>query len=134
MSETEQTRAENKHIFMVNDSAELLEVVRGLLQDEEYNVTTTNFVPETFDQVAALDPDLLIVDLAIGQRSGWDLLERLTADAATSGIPIIVLSTSPDLLDEARTDPARYGAQRFIRKPFDLEDLLTAIEELIGRA
>ncbi|HEV2108233.1 MAG TPA: response regulator [Thermomicrobiales bacterium] len=134
MSQTEQTRGKNKHIFMVNRSAELLEVVRGLLQDEEYNVTTTNFVPETFDQVAALDPDLLIIDLVIGQRSSWALLERLTADATMHRIPIIVLSTNADLLEEAQADPARYGAQRFIRKPFDLEDLLSAVEELIGRA
>jgi CheY-like chemotaxis protein len=48
-----------QHIFVVNGSAAFLDVVRELLQDEQYNVTTTNFVPLTFKQIETAQPSLL---------------------------------------------------------------------------
>jgi CheY-like chemotaxis protein len=134
MRQPERSQMRSKHIFAVNGSPDLLDILRGLLQDEQYNVTTTNFVPRTFDQISALDPDLLIIDLVIGQVAGWKLLEQLTNDAATHGIPVIALSTSLALLERAEANPARFGAQRFIRKPFDLDDILAAVHDLIGPA
>jgi CheY-like chemotaxis protein len=123
-----------KHIFVVNGSPDFLDVVRELLQEERYNVTTTNFVPRTFDQIEALDPSLLIIDLAVGIMAGWELLERLSRTAATRDIPVIVVSTDPTYLDTVRADPARYGGQRLLRKPFELGDLLTMVDDLIGPA
>ncbi len=134
MSASERTQLQRKHIFVVNGSPDFLEVVRELLQDERYNVTTTNFVPKTFDQIASLDPSLLIIDLAVGIGAGWALLERLGQDAATRAIPVIVVSTNQGYLDEVQDDPKRFGGQRFLQKPFDLNDLLAMVEELIGRA
>jgi hypothetical protein len=56
-----------KHGFVVNGSPAFLDVVRELLQDERCNVTTTNYVPHAFDQIASLAPDRLLVDLATGR-------------------------------------------------------------------
>lgn len=50
------------------------------------------------------------------------------------GTPVIVVSTAPELLERARSEQARYGGQRFIGKPFDIDDVLGAVEELIGAA
>ena len=130
----EQERERRQHIFVVNGDPDFLNIVRALLQDERYNVTTTNFVPRTFDQIAALQPALLVVDVVIGERAGWDLLDRLQAAASTHDIPVIVTSTDPRLLDRARANPQRYGRQRFLDKPMDLDALLAMIEELIGKA
>ena len=134
MHSAEQAQMERQHIFAVNGSPDLLDIIRELFQGEHYNVTTTNFVPQTFDQIAALRPSLLIIDLIVGVRTGWDLLERVGTDAATRGIPVVVVSTSAQVLDEVRADPARYGGQRFLRKPFDLEAVLRMVDELIGPA
>jgi twitching motility two-component system response regulator PilH len=123
-----------KHVFAINGSAEFLNVVRELFQDERYNVTTTNFVPNSFAQIAALRPDALIVDVAIGQAAGWELLERLHREAATTGIPVLVLSTAPRLLEKAREQSERYGNHRYLDKPFDVEGLLEHIRQMIGTA
>jgi DNA-binding response OmpR family regulator len=123
-----------KHIFAINGAPEFLNIVRDLFQEEAYNVTTTNFVPNSFDQIVALQPDALIVDIVIGQSAGWELLERLHAGAATTGIPVLVLSTSPQLLHKAQEQAARYGNHRYLDKPFSLDDLLTHIRDLIGEA
>ncbi|MEA2530872.1 MAG: hypothetical protein QOG89_2516, partial [Thermomicrobiales bacterium] len=84
----EQVQMARKHVFVVDSAGAFLSLARDLLQDEAYNVTTTNYVPRTFDQIAALGPDLLVVDLAVGQRAGWDLLEQLQAGALTHDIPV----------------------------------------------
>lgn len=134
MRDERQAQGNRKHIFAVNDSVEFLDIVRDLFQGERYNVTTTNFVPNTFAQIQALDPSLLIIDLVVGQRAGWELLERVGNDASVSGIPVIVVSTTASLLEAVQENPARYGGQRFLRKPFDLDEMLQAVEELIGPA
>jgi CheY-like chemotaxis protein len=134
MQDDERAQMGRQHIFVINGSPDFLDVARELLQEEHYNVTTTNFVPQSFDQIAALDPALIILDLAVGVRAGWELLERLAHAARLRDIPTIVVSTDPRYLDAVQADPARYGAHRLLRKPFDLDDLLRAVNELIGPA
>ena len=123
-----------QHVFVVNGSVEFLDVVRELLQDERYNVTTTNFVPRTFHQIETAHPSLLVVDLCLGEKAGWDLLTEIRQEAATREIPVILVSTSKRLLEQAEAEHAVWGGDRYLLKPFDLEDLLSMIQELIGAA
>ncbi len=125
---------ERKHIFAIDGSPEFLNIVRDLFQDEDYNVTTTNFVPTSFEQIASAQPDALIVDVVVGEQDGWELLEQLHAEAETAGIPVLVLSTSPRLLQQAQEQADRYGTHRYLDKPFDLDALLTHIQQMIGEA
>jgi CheY-like chemotaxis protein len=123
-----------KHVFVVNGSIEFLDVVRELLQDEQYNVTTTNFVPRTFHQIETARPSLLVVDLCHGEQAGWDLLTELREEAATRQIPVILVSTSKRNLERAEAEHAIWGGDHYLLKPFDLEDLLRMIQNLIGAA
>ena len=125
---------ERQHVYIVNGSSAFLEVVRELLQDEHYNVTTTNFVPNSFETIETAQPSLLIVDLVFGEQAGWDLLTQLRAAASTRDIPVLLVSTTQGLLDEAREQHAMYGGDRYLVKPFDLDELLSLIDELIGKA
>jgi DNA-binding response OmpR family regulator len=123
-----------KHIFAINGSPDFLNVIRDLFQDEGYNVTTTNFVPNSFEQIAAFAPDALIVDIVVGQRAGWELLEQINAEAATSDIPVLIVSTDPRLLERAQEQAERYGKNRCLIKPFGLDEMLGQIREMIGEA
>lgn len=123
-----------KHIMMVDSSQVFLEIIGELLEDERYGVTTSNYVPEIFTQIALLTPDLIIVDLAITERAGWELLEKLELETLTRNIPVIVTSTNHLLLERALANKERYGFDNYLVKPFDLDALLAAIEELIGSA
>lgn len=123
-----------KHVYVVNGSPEFLDIVRELLQEENYNVTTTNFVPRSFETIEAAQPSMLIIDLVIGESAGWDLLARLRNAASTRDIPILLVSTRPHLLEEAQNHHDEFGGDRHLLKPFDLDDLLDLIAELIGKA
>ena len=125
---------QRQHIFVVNGSAAFLDVVRELLQEELYNVTTTNFVPLTFKQIETARPSLLILDLIHGEMAGWDLLAELRQEAATRDIPVILVSTSEQLLEKAEAERVIWGGDRYFLKPFSLDALLEAIQELIGPA
>lgn len=133
-ADEEARQGERKHIFMVNHDPKFLDFGRELLQDANYNVTTTNYVPRTWDQIAALQPDLLVIDVSLPGRAGWDLLERLHAQGVTGRIPIIVTSTDPGQLDRVELDRDRYGGDKVIAKPFHVDVLLDAIHALIGPA
>jgi CheY-like chemotaxis protein len=93
MGAVESAQHGRKHIFCVNGAADFLALLAELFSEERYNVTTTNYVPETFAKISALQPDLLIIDLVIGAHAGWALLERLAQEATTQGIPVIVTSS-----------------------------------------
>ncbi len=132
--DSEHFQPQNKHVFVVNGSVVVLDLIRELLQSEYYNVTTTNYVPRTWNQVAALQPDLLMVDLVVGQQAGWDLLEHVQQEATTQNIPVIVFSTDPNLLERAEQMQERFGGQAYLAKPFDIEELLNLVQSLIGPA
>ncbi len=123
-----------KHIVMVDSSQVFLDVISEVLKDERYGVTASNYVPEIFTQIALLTPDLIIVDLTITHKAGWELLEKLELETLTRNIPVIVTSTNPLLLERALANKRRYGFDNYLVKPFDLDVLLAAIEELIGSA
>lgn len=123
-----------KHIYVINGSPEFLGVIRELLQDEHYNVTTTNFIPNSFETIETAQPSLLIVDLILGEQAGWDLLGRLHEAVSTRHIPVVLVSTTPRLLEEAKERHELFGGDRYLAKPFNLDDLLGLITELIGKA
>lgn len=127
---TEAEQMRRKHVFCVNGDPVFLDLIRELFQHAEFNVTTTNFVPNTFAQIAALQPDVLIIDLVLGREAGFDLLEHLAAEAITRDIPVIAVSTTYELLDCAQRNVARYGADRYITKPLDVEELLETVLSL----
>src|SRR5260221_632907 len=126
----EARQGERQHIFLVNHDPKFLDFGRELLQDARYNVTTTNYVPRTWDQIAALQPDLLVIDVSLPGRAGWALLEQLHAQGVTGRIPIIVTSTDPGQLDLVELDRDRYGGDKVIAKPFHVDALLDAIHAL----
>jgi DNA-binding response OmpR family regulator len=130
----DRSQEERKHVFAINGTPEFLNVVRDLFQEENYNVTTTNFVPSSFEQIEAVRPDALIVEVVVGESAGWELLDQLNEGASTTGIPVLVLSTSPRLLAQAQEQAERYGTHRYLDKPFALDALLSTIREMIGEA
>jgi CheY-like chemotaxis protein len=126
-------RTPRKHVFAVNSSPDFLLIVRELLEDEGYAVTTSDFASNVFTRIVMRQPDALIIDLTDGETAGWDLLRRLHAEPATTGTPAVVTSTSPELLEQALEQADWYGANRtFLTKPMDLDELLGTIRELIG--
>ena len=122
-----------KRVFAVNNSPDFLLIVRELLEAEGYAVTTSDFEPNVFTQIVMRQPNALMIDVSPGKSAGWDLLRRLHTEPVSTDTPVLVTSTSPALLEQAREEAAEYGTNRsFLTKPMDLDELLATLREMIG--
>jgi CheY-like chemotaxis protein len=127
-----------KQILVIDDKSELLHLMRRVLEDEEYQVSILQDGRDAFTQVKAQLPDLLILDLKLGDISGQDVLKQLKHDPVTAEIPVIVYTAAvleaEEVLALVNSEPARYQAVRVVQKPFELEDLLVLVENLLGKS
>ena len=118
---------------MINDDTAFLELMQTLLEEEEnYEVLVCREWDSAHQFVRDRQPDLIIQDIRIGgEEHGWTILNLLTLDPQTCSIPMIVCSAAISSLHEHQEILSRYGI-RALPKPFDLDTLLTTIEQTIG--
>jgi CheY-like chemotaxis protein len=118
-----------KHILVVNDTQEILELFRAILEEEAgYRVTLTSIQPQMLDIVKEVKPDLIISDHVFGEEKvGWQFLQRLKMDRETANIPLIVCSGAVKELKEIEGYLTSKGIG-VLYKPFDVDELLTLVE------
>jgi CheY-like chemotaxis protein len=127
-----------KRILVVDDRNDLLHLMRRVLEDEQYQVSIWQDGKEAFATVKNQLPDLLILDLKLGDMSGQDILKQLKDDLVTADIPVIVY-TAAVLEAEKVTrliedSPQQYDGVYLLRKPFELTDLFDKVEELLDKS
>lgn len=123
-----------RHIICVDGAPSFLALLRELLEEEHYQVTTAAFAPYVYEQIVREHPDLVLLDLGVGTSEGWDLLAQLEEGAATVDLPVMVLSTDAGQLAAARSATSTGHMRAFRAKPFDIDDLIADVVRLIGPA
>ena len=102
----------------VNDNPEFLELMSAILDEEAgYDVTLFDGEEMSIEELAASDPDLLIVDLLMGGASGWEIVTLSRADARLSDRPILVCSADIASLREKAEELQRIGNVHILRSP-----------------
>ena len=123
---------------MVDDRNELLHLMRRVLEDEQYQVAILQDGKDAYTHVKNQLPDLLILDLKLGDISGQDVLKQVKNDSITADIPVIVY-TAAVLEAEEVSQLIEYNTQLYrgvflLRKPFELHVLLDKVEELLAKS
>lgn len=119
-------------ILVVEDNPELQAYIRLILQDK-YQVTTAGNGREALGQLdAALAPDLILSDLMMPVMDGYQLLERLKSGDHTRHIPVVMLTARAEAQD--RLKALRIGVDDYLTKPFEEEELLVRIENLLANS
>lgn len=127
------TDASRGHILVVNDTQEILELFRAILEDEGYRLSLYSFAFEDLVVIKERRPDLIILDLLIGNEDhGWQLLQKLKMDRETAEIPVIVCSAALHLLRELEGHLKEKGVG-IVPKPFDIDDLTRAVDKAMSR-
>jgi len=125
-----------KQILIIDDQNQLLSLMRRILEDAQYQVHILQNGNDAFSHMKALLPDLLILDLKLGEISGQDVLKQLKEDSITAEIPVIVYTAAvleaEDVAREIEDDPILYQRVYLIRKPFDLDHLLALVEQVVN--
>lgn len=127
-----------KRILVIDDQANLLSLLRMLLEDEQYQVSVLQDGRNAVARIREDPPDLVILDLRLGATSGTDILESLRAHEATAEIPIIVYTAAvlgaESVSNLISGNPARYTNVSVVQKPFELDTLLERVQQMVGAA
>lgn len=114
------------NILLVDDNSDILEALKIILEDEEYNVATLLDGKQIQQAIKAKKPDLIILDMLLSGIDGRDLIKILKNQEDTKNIPIILTSAHPQIKSRWRES----GADNFIEKPYDIENLISLIKNI----
>ena len=119
-------------IAVVNDDAPFLELMEQLLEEEGYRVLPINEGEQAYQKIKRQRPELVILDIRLGTPdTGWLVLETLRLDPTLRNIPVIICSADLRALLE-REEYLRQMGCECLPKPFDLDQLLTKMEKILG--
>ena len=123
--------AVTRKLLVVDDDPSLLLAVSETLRAEGYEVVTARRASEAMVQVAESLPDLIISDIRMPGMDGYALARNLRANPRTRLIPIVFLTAKDDLAD--RITGFRTGVDAYITKPFDSEELIAIVKNILER-
>jgi len=119
-----------KHVLVVEDEQHLADGIKFNLEAERYQVTLVGDGPAALKVIEEnpKDIDLIVLDLMLPGMSGYDVCENLRAQ--DRDMPILILSART--LSEDRTRGFDVGADQYLTKPFDLDELLSRVKNLLA--
>ena len=121
-----------KVILLIDDDANLLRTLKDILENAGYKVVTLSDPLKAEQYIEEYMPDLLIIDVFMPGRSGFNLVEDFKKQHLYADIPKIFITCLDD--DIERMTARACGVARYITKPFSPELVLGSIKEMIGEA
>lgn len=115
--------------LIVEDSLTDLEIFRSYLKQNGFNVLTANNGSEALEKISSNQLDLIVLDVVLPDRSGFEICRTLKNEANTSQIPVIICSTKDTEMDKFWA--LKQGADAYLYKPVDHEELLKIIKQLV---
>jgi putative two-component system response regulator len=123
-----------KKILIIEDDAAIVDSLVALLKNE-YETDTAKNGNEGLDKVASFKPDLVILDLLMPERDGFDVCKKIKESEAYKGIPVIALSSFTELYGMSFSGDDTKGmlpSEIYLSKPLDPPTLMREIKEHIG--
>lgn len=122
----------SKKILIVDDEPNIVMSLEFLMKKEGFEVATATDGEQALAQVAAFSPDLLLLDVMMPKKSGFEVCEALRADPA-QGVLLIVMLTAKGRETEVAKGLA-IGADAYVTKPFSTKDLVARVRQMLGLA
>lgn len=117
-----------KQILVINDTPEILDLFRELLESEGYEVILYSYAPFELAEIERLKPDLIVLDFIIGQaNAGWQLLQMLKMRRITAGIPVVICTAQTHFVRQIEGYLAAHDI-RVVAKPFDIDEFLATVK------
>jgi DNA-binding response OmpR family regulator len=119
-----------KKILLADDSVTIQKVVELTFMDEDFEVETVGNGSEAISRLTATAPDLVITDIHMPGATGYEVCKR--AKELHPGLPVLLLVGTFEVFDAAESESA--GADGHLKKPFDSQELLRRVRELVSGA
>ncbi len=119
-----------KKIMVVEDEPIIVQLFRINFELRGYQVVGIEGSENVLEKVIEEEPDLIILDLLMPKRNGWDVLEELKANPKTASVPVIICSVIAKPEDIRRGE--EMGASAYVTKPFELREMVSVVERILG--
>ncbi len=122
--------ASNRTIMVVDDSPDLVEILRITLEWKGFNVRCAYSGKDLFASLEEQKPDLILLDIMMPKMDGLEVLTRLKGDPGTASIPVILLTAKVQYQDVIKG--YKMGADYYITKPFTPTQVLEGVNLVLG--
>jgi len=120
-----------KKILIVDDDKEICETIERVLAEEGYKVFKAYNGKEALEKVIEKMPDLIILDILMPKLNGYAVCRKLRQNDVTKNIPVLMVTGVSS--NAGKMEGYNTGADDYITKPFNNEELLARIETLLKR-
>jgi len=120
-----------KRILIVDDEPEILDFVAMRLESFGYAVMKASDGKEAMELLEKEIPDLILLDVMMPGKDGYEVCNEIKTDERTSRIPIILFTAKPQQKERLKSNYKFIAADDYILKPFEAEDLLVKIKRLL---
>jgi excisionase family DNA binding protein len=121
--------SEQPHVLIVDDDPQLREFIRVNLEMDGYAVHEAGSAQAGLAALEEQPPDLVLLDVMMPDVDGFEMLRRMQEQHGLGSVPVIMFSGKVD--EETAARAAREGAQAFIGKPFDPQQLIESTKQLL---
>jgi DNA-binding response OmpR family regulator len=117
-----------KHVLLIEDEPNIIEAIRFILTRDGWQVSAHSDGADAVAAIRGARPDVVVLDVMLPGRSGFEVLQELRADPGLAALPVLMLTAKGQERD--REQAARLGATRFMTKPFANTEILDAVRAL----
>lgn len=117
-------------ILMIDDDDDLLKITKSLLQRKGFEMDVCSDWDCASKKIKTFNPNLVLLDVFLNNSDGLQICSKLKTSPFTRHIPILVLSGYPRL---AETAIYEFGADDFIAKPFEIDEMISKIHYILSR-
>jgi DNA-binding response OmpR family regulator len=121
-----------RRVLLIEDEPNIIEAVSFILSRDGWEVKTHSNGHDAMDVVRSQNADLVILDVMLPGRSGFDILKDIRADADLAQTPVLILTARGQERDREMAE--RAGVNRFMTKPFSNADVLEVVRSMVSAA
>ncbi len=125
MKGTSRPKSNSKKVLVVEDDLGISEVIKIILEDHYYQVIVHNHGTGVLPAIRKNRPHIILLDLWMTGMDGSEIIKKLRANKSMRNIPVVVVSA----LSEGEAIARKMGADDFLAKPFDINDLVKIVDK-----
>lgn len=121
----------DKRVLLIEDEPSIIEAIRFILTRDGWSVQSHSEGATATARVREAKPDVVILDVMLPGKSGFDILDELRADPELAELPVLLLTARGQQQDRERAE--RAGASLYMTKPFSNSEVLASVKALVQR-
>lgn len=123
--------ADKKTILIIDDELDLLNLIKARLEYYDYEILHLSYGKDAVETVQAQKPDLVILDVMIPDKNGYDICNEIKHNSEITHIPVIIFTAKPEWKRDMDSLGRLVRADDYIAKPFDTQLLVDKIRKLL---